>query len=716
MAEAMGEQELVGFLADRIKAAMNADGGDLSSNRRENLDYYLGEPFGNERKGYSAYRSREVLETVEWALPSLLRVFTSGDNVAAFEPVGMEDEQQAEQETEAVNAALSKDDGFFIQIHNWFKSALIEPVAYARIWMDQTESVKSEQYEGLTPAELAMLMDDEYVEITEQAEAITIDPMGVPSIAYDVKVKRTCKEAKLRFEAMPGEETLVDADCTTLNLDDCVFVAHRTKKTYSWLVQNGYDRKKLDDISPDSGGDWDSERNNRLWTEDETWADDADDKSLRTYWVHDCSCLVDYDGDGVAERRRVLLIGDKPFVNDEYDYQPIIALSSVPMPHRHPGLSLADLVKDLEKLKSTLMRQLLDNVYRQNRPRTFVGISALTDDGKTMSALLDPLAEFIPVEDHAQIRTDQATSYLGEILPVIQYVTDAQQTRTGIAPNLSLDPKVIQQSTMGAFSGALEQASQRIEMIARVFAETGFKWLVKKAHRLLKEHSQRPIMLRRKGQWMEVDPSDWRDRDNVSVNVGLGFNDKSKDIQLFTTILGLQQQAMAIGLATPDTIYNTLDDLVAAAGRKQSERYFVRANPNPPPQQPPPELLIAQAQAEAMKTDAQSKVMRAQIEGQKAQFESQKAQYEAQLSARDAEIKAQQAQLDAQVKINESQAKIAEIQAGIGNKQADTRLKEAQRIKVLEEARALDIESDATETGVTDILKGIGDAEVSEPA
>lgn len=711
---AMDDDELATYLAERITSAMNADGGDLSAMRQSNLNYYLGEPYGNEREGYSTYRSREVMETVEWALPSLLRVFTSGDNVAMFDPVGPEDEAQAEQETEAVNEALRKQDDYFLQVHHWFKSCLMEPVSYLRLSMDNREEVKGEEYQGLTVPELVQLLSDPAVEVTAQDEYVATTPMG-PHPVLDVKIKRTIKTSKLKCEALPGDEVLIlDNDHTSLNLDD-TSVVHRSKKTYSWLLENGFDRDKLDEISPDAGEDWDTERTNRLFTSDESWDDEQTDKSLRTYWVHDASVLVDYDGDGIAERRRVVMVGDKVFINDEYDYQGIVALSSVPMPHRHPGLSLAELVKDLQLLKSTLMRQLLDNVYRQNRPRTYVGINALTDDGKTMSALLNPLSEYIPVEDHSQIRAEVQTSFVNEILPVIQFTTDAQQTRTGIAPNLSLDPKVIQQSTMGAFSGALEQASQRIEMIARVIAETGFKWLVRKAHRLLKEHSQMPMMLRRRGQWVEVNPADWRERDNVTVNVGLGFNDKSKDLSVLQQILALQVQAMPMGLAKPANIYNTLDDLVAASGRKNPERYFTQPNPNPPPPQPDP-LVVAQVenlkmQGQAMMTDAQSKVMRAQVEAQKAQLEREKAQFEANMTEREAE-------LTAQIKQFEAQTAAGKVQAEVRHTDADTALKAAQRVKVLEEARALDIESDAAETQVVDFLKGINDAEaeVSEPA
>jgi hypothetical protein len=356
------------------------------------------------------------------------------------------------------------------------------------------------------------------------------------------------------------------------------------------------------------------------------------------------------------------------------------------------------LAQDIQFLKSTLIRQLLDNTYRINRGRMFVGDRALSADGKTMDALQDPMADHIPCDDVTQILPQQTMSIVADIMPVIQYVTDSAQTRTGIAPNLSLDPQVLQQSTLGAFTGALEQASQRVELIARTFAETGVKWMVMKAHRLLKEHSQKPVMMKIKGEWVEVNPSDWRDRQNVSVNVGLGFNDRTKDLMLAQTILGIQKEALGLGLATPENIYNALSDMVMAAGKKTPERYFTKQT-QPPQPQPDPNMIIAQAQAEAMKVDAQSKMERAKIEGQKALFESQKAHFEGVMKAREADVKRQREEFNAMIEA-------AKARADIDNVQADTFLKKAQAQKALHDAHAQGLENEAVQTGVMALLEG----------
>ena len=698
----MDETELVGLLADKISRALNDEDGEISTQRQTNLDYYLGEPFGNERDGYSQYRSREVLETVEWCLPALLRVFAAGDVVVSFSPVGPEDEVQAQQETDAVNAALTKSADFYLTCYNWIKSALLEPVAYSKIWMEETQITCGESYKGLTMQELMLLMNEPGVEVLEQAQYMQDVPL------FDVRIRRTHYEPKLRWEPVPGEETLIDESHTRLRLDDAEFVCHRVKRTYSWLVSNGFDRDTLDEVSPEAGREWGGEKTNRLFTEDESWADlteDAD-KSMRTYWVHEVSLMVDFDGDGIAERRRIVMIGDKIFENAEYDYQPIVPLCAIPMPHRHVGLAEADLVRDLQLLKSTLIRQLLDNIYRVNRPRARVGVNALTDDGRTLTSLLDPLAEYIPCEDPTAIIADVQPSFVGDLMPAIQFFTDQQQTRTGITPNLSLDPAVLQKSTMGGFTAALEQASQRVELLARTMAETGFKWVALKVHRLLKEHSQRPMMLKLKGQWMEVNPADWRDRTNVDVHVGLGFNDKSKEMLATQTILQVQQQLMPMGVVTPQNILATASDLINAAGKKSPERYF-SAPPPPQPPQPDPNLMIAQAQAQAMQLDAQSKMLRAQVEGQKAQLEMQKAQMEGSISSRETDLKAREAELKLQIAQLEAQLKMAESRANVQHTMSDSALKDAQRLKTLAEAKEKEMDNQALQSGVLQALENV---------
>lgn len=622
--KAMTESEISALLGSKIHQAMNDEDGDLSQNRQDALNYYLGKPYGNERDGYSAYVTREALEAVEWAMPSVIRVFTAGDQVVSFDPVSPQDEEQAKIETDVLNHLLMKDNDGFEAFYAWFKDALMYPNGYLKVWVDEKEEVTKEYYNELTEADLAILLEDDELEVVEQDSAvkqILTDEGPIQVELFSVKVKRTTVKPRLNIDAVEPEQVLVDNDLTSQNLDDADFVCHRVRKTYTALVQEGYDPKELDAVGNTEDYQWQDERVNRLFFEDENPdTEDDDDDSMRQFWVHECYCKIDVDGDGVAEGRKVVMIGNTIFENEELDYQPFVSLSSILMSHKHTGLSLVDLVKDIQLVSSTLMRQLLDNMYKQNIRRKYIGEGALVEDGSTIEALANTGAENIPVRDPSQIIPEQVQSIIPELIPVIDKIKDQNQVRSGVTPDMSLNPETLQQSTMGGFSMALEQASERIELITRVFAETGVKRLMRKAHRLCREYMDYELQLKLGGKWMPINPSDWRERTTMTVNVGLGFNDKTKKLQLLIGLLDQQKEALQVGMATPDNLYNTLTDMVDAAGLGSVEKYFTDPA-NIPPQEPQPD-----PQAEALNAQIQLEQGKLQAQAQKQQADAQAAQ------------------------------------------------------------------------------------------
>src|SRR4029453_18541086 len=102
--------------------------------------------------------------------------------------------------------------------------------------------------------------------------------------------------------------------------------------------------------------------------------------------------LVDYDGDGIAERRCIYRIGDKILKNEECDHVPMATASPRINTHRWDGMSLADAMMDLQELGSELTRQMLNSAYLANNPRTKV----LTDSNWSPLANLDDLLDSRP--------------------------------------------------------------------------------------------------------------------------------------------------------------------------------------------------------------------------------------------------------------------------------------------------------------------------------
>jgi hypothetical protein len=371
-------------------------------------------------------------------------------------------------------------------------------------------------------------------------------------------------------------------------------------------------------------------------------------------------------------------------------------------------MSYIDIVKDLQILSSVLVRQLLDNVYKQNVARKVFSEDALTEDGSTMEAMLNTQAEYIPVRGPAvnAFAPEPTKSMVTDLLPVIQYVSEAKVVRTGVSPETSVDPNALQEVRQDVFANAMDRASQRIEMLVRIFAETGYRFLMLKVHQLLRSHWDVERTVKIRGKWVDVDPQGWRDRSDMSVEVGLGFNSKPMVLAMVSQLLTTQKEAMQAGLADPKKIYNALEKMVNAGGLGDARDFFIDPESpeyRPPQPQPDPNMILAQAQAQALGQEQQRKGMEMQINARadatKAQTEAQIKQAELaskridqQLKIRELAIKEKQLQHDGIAKAGE----LDEIAAKIRNTDADTQLKHAQADKAM--ADAVSTATEASET------------------
>lgn len=688
----MSDDELASFLQRKIRQAMNDEDGDVAQLRIENYNYYMGKPYGNERDGHSQVVTRDVLETIEWAKPAIVSAFTAGDPPVMFEAEGPEDEGEAEQQSEIVRKLMSRNGQWFRSIYGWVTDCLMFPNGYVKAWVEESTKTSTNEYTGLSEMAamqaLQSLSERGEVEVLEQS----VTPAGMQELgdSIDMRVRLTETRQEVRVESVPPDEVLVDNDLYSLELEKADFVAHRRRRSYTDLVSEGVDPAILDNIGEGEDYQWEDERTNRLFMEDEDPdAQDDDDDSMRMYWVHECWVLVDYDGDGLAERRRVVMIEKEIIENDEDDYLPLVAMASIPVPHRHLGLSVADLVKELQLLKSEMWRQLMDNVYRLNVRRKYVGRQFVDDQADTIDTLLDPESEIIPARDPGAINEEQVQPIVGDIFPVIQGLDDLSAVRTGITPKLSLDPQVLQQSTFGAFGAALEQASQRVQMIIRTMAETGVSELWRKIHRLLRTHVQRRMAVKMRGQWIEFDPSTWDERTDVEARVGLGFHRKEQRLMLFQGLLQMQKEGLQIGLTDPVKILASLDEMMELSGIGPTSKFWASEQEmqarmsQPPPEQPPdPRIMIAMRQLEA-----ESEKSRAELDLKMAQEQSNRAKL--------------------QLEAEKVRAELARTQAQMEAERARTMQMRAQAIETLQKARQLDLQNDAEESGLAEVAEGL---------
>jgi len=627
----MSDLDLAAIVAAKIQNALGYQGGRLSRERQQAERYYKGEPFGNELDGRSQVVSRDVAEAVDGMMPSLMRVFASGDEVVRFEPAGPEDEAAAAQATDYVNWVWNQQNDGFSIFHSWFKDALLKKTGIVKIWWDESTDTTRETYQGLTTAERDILAGDPDVEIVGEEErqvaaAVPPPPSGDGSpppvddgIRYDVVVRRTKRSGRIRVAPVPPDEFLMDR--RAVGLDEAPFVAHRVRRTVSELIEMGYPRAVVMDLPIGNGeeGDFSLERLERFQDEDEwPWRDGEMqiDPSMREVWITETYLRVDYDGDGVAELRRITVAGEgsDPTIldNEEVDDHPFAALTPIPMPHKFFGLSVADQTMDLQLIKSTLWRGALDSVYLANAPQ----MGAVEGQVNLDDLLNRRPGGIVRLKSPTALVPIQTAPVSADAFQMIEYVDTVREQRTGVTRyNQGLDADTLNQTATGI--SAIQNASQqRLELIARIFAETGVKRAFRRILELVCKHQQQPQIVRLRGTWVAMDPREWSDQMDMTVSVGIGTGNKEQQIPQLMALLNLDERIVQIQggvngpLVTAKNVYNKLVKLVEAAGLKTATPYYTDPTTMPPrmppgptpgavPPPPAPDPLAIQAEAEA---------------------------------------------------------------------------------------------------------------------
>lgn len=658
--------------------------GNLSDERTEALDYYLGNPMGNEVPGRSQVISRTVWDTVEWIKPQLADIFTSGEEVVSFSARGPEDVKGAEQETDYVNYIISQRNDWFNIWYNWSHDALIQKNGYVKCFWDDSEDITVESYNYLTDDEFALLMQAQDVEMVEHSEQITIDEMtGMESHTHSVKLQRKKPCNLVKVENLPPEFVLVDHNARGLSLNDpqCSFVEHREYRTISQLRQDGFDVP--DDISDsgDGASDWESElRDDYTPFKDRDRDGAGGDPSMRRVMVRECWIRVDYDEDGIAELRHVIVVGTTVLLNEDADLVPIVALCPTPMAHRHYGLSVSDAVMDLQRIQTALLRGALDNQYLSNNGRYGVNADMVNLDdmldsrpGGIVRVQGNPGEHIMPL-NHS---TNGA-----QVVPMMEYVDKIAQKRTGVSEmQQGLNPNVLNnQAGANANSAMMTAAQQRIKFIARIFAETGVRALFQIVHALTLKNSRQQEMVELRGEWVPIDPRQWVKRKDMQISVGLGMGDKPMQLAFLGQTMQAQMQMLPLGVTNPALIYNTLARMAKVAGYKDASEFWQNPAqmPPPPPPGPPPEIVLQQMkmQADVQKTQAEMTVEMEKVKLQaEAKLQETQAQLELQASndQRDGERAILEAQMRAQLEQAkmESDRQIAEIKAQMDKYKAD---------------------------------------------
>lgn len=691
----MDEGTVKGIVENEIDNSIGYIDSETTEDRKTALEYYLRQPYGNEIEGRSSIVTGEVAEAIDGALPQLIRVFTTTEDIVYFEPRGPQDEESARQATDYCNWAFYRENDGMLILHNWFKDALLQKVGVVKSYWDEKTDVTKEEYKNLTEDELALLLSDQSLKVVKQEIEYTemSDMMGnvvqVPS--YEVYVQRTEESGQVRIENVPPEEFLISKSAKTI--EEATFVAHRRLMPRSELIAMGYDKDIVDELPTYNDLEFSPERIARFPNGEQPDQNTSLDFSMQTLEVYECYIRIDEDEDGIAELRRIVYVGSEILEDEECDYIPFHSLCPIPIPHKFFGQSLADRTMDIQLQKSTITRQSLDNLYLTNNSRV-----GAVDGQVNMDDLLNATpGGVIRMKNPNALVPLTVQSTFGQAMPMLEYLDAVQAKRTGVSDaQAGLDPDVLSNVTATAVAAMMKSNSGKLELIARLFAETGMKSLFKGLLHLLGKYQDKPKVVRMRGKYVTFDPRTWANEYDITINVGLGSGDREQKLAMLQMILAKQEQIIQqYGPSNPlvsiGQYRNTLAKFIESAGFKDANEFMNEITPeqNAALSQPQPPSPDAQAQVAEMLAQVEREKTQAKSQIDAAKLDLEKQTLEAEYTRKGIEMQMKNQKDSAELRIKEAELAVKQLQAVLAMDLADEDTKNKQTELTLKALREL---------------------------
>jgi len=644
--EKITEEELITRIRGEITESLGYMGDTISHQREQAMQYYYGLPFGNEVEGRSQFVDSTVQDTIEWIKPSLMRVFASGDEMVKFTPHGPEDVEMAKQATDYVNYVFTKDNPGWEILYSWFTDALLSKNGIVKVWWDEYEEEEREEYRNLDEDGLMVLISGEGVEVIEHTEH---QQEGEPPY-HDLVIKRKAYDGRIKIENVPPSEFLISREAK--DIQNARFVCHRVLKTLSELREmypdKDLDREDLKGASEDMmdfSGErlerYEFDKSAKYW---EGWGDDTyGEEGLETFWLHESYLKTDFNNDGITELRKICTVGSTVLANDEIDKVPFVSITPVKIPHKFFGLSVADLIMDLQLMKSTLMRNLMDNMYNQN-----YGRYAVLEGQANLDDLLTQRPGGVVRVKSPNAVTPLATPALEPYaFQMLEYIDGVRESRAGVSKMSQgmNDNALTSHTTATAVNAVMTAAQSRVELIARNFAETGVKDLMICIYELLAKNQDRERVVMLRNNWVPIRPDVWRDKYDCTVSVALGSGNKDQQMAHLSQMLQFAGEAMKGGLpiVNVQNMYNLGATLIRAMGFQNVDDFLTNPETIPPKQEEPdPEAQEKQMEMQLKQKELEIKAADVQVKMQKIQQEYQKNAVDAQLKAAELNLEAKQ--------------------------------------------------------------------------
>lgn len=670
MAE-MTEDELCRILDISIADSLSQDGTFLRVNE-DLLDRYEGNPYGDELPERSKVISNDVMDIVEADMPSLARVFLGSGDVMKFKPnkaSNPEDKAEAEQKTRYVNWQIKEQPWSFRVLHGFLKGAEIQKYSVVKYFVEEEDKVEEHRKEGISVEEAAIFEqslegeDVESVEIVERGG----EENGIQDMLFRVKKKRK----RTVIKNIPIENHIMSRNAESK--DDAEIVGDWAMIKRGDLLAKGFDRKIISSIPLSGGEQKDKSRLHDIRDEDEGGSGDKPnyfDWALEEVRIEELYQLVDFDGDGIIERRRILRgAPDVILENEVFNHVPYALASTILMPHKAIGKSRAEITAPTAKSKTAILRGIHDNIYQVNNPQMAASSKVHMDDllVKRPGGIVRMIDDSLPANHLMPI----STPYIGDkALQVIQYMDQARAQTTGsLLASQGLEAGQLTKETATRFEGIEDKSEAKVELVARVIAETGMRELYEGVAWLNANFQDTETEIEVLGQELIVNPADWKFEHNVVSNVGMGAGDDENTLKVMSVVLGIQEQLRQSGSPLTDSkkVFNTLSRMLGASRIQDIGEFF--NDPERPEQMVLAENEILRNAVEQLQRQAQTNPL-AEAENVRAQAKLIEAQGKAGLEA--AKITENARQFDDKMAFDQSKLlkdiaiKLTELEAKIG--------------------------------------------------
>lgn len=677
----MDNGSLRAILNSQYSAALaSSNASKLSGERQRNLSYYQGDVSQDMPviEGRSTAVSMDVADTIDGVMPNLMEIFHGDDEVVRFNPVSADDVQAAQQETDYVRHVYDNLNPGFQNTYEFLKDGFLNKVGFAKVWAEKEQRVEKETYYGKTDDEYALIVANKDIEVIAhsayQADgglamgtANGQNPSPIQTL-HDVQVQIKKDKVNFRVAIVPPEEAGIDA--LARNLRDCNYFFHRiTTKTEADWIADGFDEEQCKKLPTYRAWSNTEEVSRDTIAENQQPPSAGETSGTRLVEVVEHYIRIDYEGDGqpclymidTGGQQGEILKKDGKDAIFEIDNIPFAAWTPMPMPHRFFGNALADRVIDIQKIKTAVLRGGLDSIYQALNPKVVVS-EAEANENTLDDLLVSRPNQIVRVRANAPTAITYQTSpdMTGAVFPLMEYMDGVREWRTGISKaGQGIDANALMNQSATAVNQAFTASQAKIRLLARIAAE-GFKDIFWLLHALIKKHATQQDVIRLRGEWVTVDPRNWKTRNDLTVQVGLGTGSRAEQMSRMMVLAGIQEKLIMAGktnIATDQNLFNNCKEMTKIAALPNVEDFFTDPSKVPPPQpQPNPEMVKAQA---AMQENQQ----KAQLEQQKAQTDTQhqlaKLQADMALLERRYQLEEQKMLLDAKIKTDQHQMDIA---------------------------------------------------------